>query len=136
MAHAPTAHHDHASAGRYYVPHGTRWPIFGSIGLFGITLGVALRFNDSSVGPWISLVGALFLVYMLVRWFGEVIGESEGGLYNKQVDSSFRWGMSWFIFSEVMFFGVFFGALFYARQLIVPWLAGEGDNFFTNLLLW
>ena len=43
--------------------------------------------------------------------------------------------MSWFIFSEVVFFGVFFGTLFYARQLIVPWLAGEGDNFFTNLLL-
>jgi cytochrome c oxidase subunit 3 len=139
MAHAPALQHDdhHAApAGQYYVPHGTRWPIFGSIGLFGLMLGGALWFNDSSIGPWISLVGLLFLVYMLVRWFGEVITESEAGFYNKQVDSSFRWGMSWFIFSEVMFFAVFFGTLFYARELIVPWLAGEGDNFFTNLLLW
>ncbi len=137
MSHAASpAHHEHAPAGRYYVPHGTRWPIFGSIGLFGLMLGGALWFNDSSLGPWVALFGLLSLVYMLVGWFGTVIGESEGGLYNKQVDSSFRWGMSWFIFSEVMFFGVFFGTLLYARQLVIPWLAGEGDNFFTNFLLW
>ena len=73
---------------------------------------------------------------MLFGWFGTVIGESEGGLYNLKVDASFRWAMSWFIFSEVMFFAVFFGTLFYARVLVVPWLAGEGDNFFTNFLLW
>jgi cytochrome c oxidase subunit 3 len=136
MSHATTAHQEHAPASHYYVPHGTRWPIFGSIGLFALTLGTALWLNDSSLGPWVSLVGFLFLVYMLVGWFGTVIGESESGLYNKQVDSSFRWGMSWFIFSEVMFFAVFFGTLFYARQLTIPWLAGEGDNFFTNFLLW
>ena len=137
MSHAASpAQHEHAPAGHYYVPHGTRWPIFGSIGLFGLMLGGALWFNDSSLGPWVALVGLLSLVYMLVGWFGTVIGESEGGLYNKQVDSSFRWGMSWFIFSEVMFFGVFFGTLLYARQLVIPWLAGEGDNFFTNFLLW
>jgi len=69
-------------------------------------------------------------------WFGEVIGESEAGTFNDQVDSSFRIGMMWFIFSEVMFFAVFFGALFYARQLSLPWLGGEGNNFFTNLFLW
>jgi cytochrome c oxidase subunit 3 len=125
-----------ATTARYYVPHGTRWPIFGSIGLFTLMLGTALWLNDFGVGRWLALVGFLFIVFMLVGWFGTVIGESEGGLYNDQVDSSFRWGMSWFIFSEVVFFAVFFGTLFYARQLVVPWLAGEGDNFFTNLLLW
>jgi cytochrome c oxidase subunit 3 len=128
MSQATTAH--------YYVPHGTRWPIFGSIGLFTLMSGTALWLNDFAIGPWLALVGVLFVVFMLVGWFGTVIGESESGLYNDQVDSSFRWGMSWFIFSEVVFFGVFFGTLFYARQLVVPWLAGEGDNFFTNLLLW
>ena len=125
-----------ATTGHYYVPHGTRWPIFGSIGLFTLMLGAALWLNDFRLGPWLALVGFLFIVLMLVGWFGTVIGESEAGLYNAQVDASFRWGMSWFIFSEVVFFGVFFGTLFYARQLVVPWLAGEGDNFFTNLLLW
>jgi cytochrome c oxidase subunit 3 len=125
-----------ATPAHYYVPHGTRWPIFGSIGLFTLMLGAALWLNDFRPGPWLALVGLLLIVFMLVGWFGTVIGESEGGLYNAQVDASFRWGMSWFIFSEVVFFAVFFGTLFYARQLVVPWLAGEGDNFFTNLLLW
>jgi cytochrome c oxidase subunit 3 len=73
---------------------------------------------------------------MIFGWFGTVITESERGLYNAQVDSSFRWGMSWFIFSEVMFFAVFFGTLFYARQLVIPWLSGEGNNFFTHFLYW
>ena len=44
--------------------------------------------------------------------------------------------MSWFIFSEVMFFAGFFGALFYARNMAVPWLGGSSNNFFTNLILW
>jgi cytochrome c oxidase subunit 3 len=124
------------AANRYYVPHGTRWPIFGSIGLFVLLAGFALLLNDVSIGTWLMVVGAVVLATMIFGWFGTVIAESERGAYNQQVDSSFRWGMCWFIFSEVMFFAVFFGALFYARQLSVPWLAGEGNNFFTNLLLW
>ena len=35
-----------------------------------------------------------------------------------------------------MFFAAFFGALFYARTLSVPWLAGQGVKVFTNFLLW
>jgi cytochrome c oxidase subunit III len=77
------------------------------------------------------LAGFAVLVTMMFGWFGTVIGESENRLYNKKVDLSFRWGMSWFIFSEVMFFAAFFGALFYVRNLAVPWL-GDLDN----KLLW
>ncbi|HEU4619092.1 MAG TPA: cytochrome c oxidase subunit 3 [Gammaproteobacteria bacterium] len=121
---------------RYYVPHGTRWPIFGSIGLFSIMSGTALWLNQVHVGTYLIWFGLAVLAVMLFGWFGTVIAESQRGAYNAQVDRSFRWGMSWFIFSEVVFFGVFFGALFYARQLVVPWLAGEGSRFFTNFLLW
>jgi len=121
---------------RYYIPHGTHWPILGSIGLFSIVIGVSLELNQIASGSWIAVFGVIVLAVMLFGWFGTVINESQKGLYNDQVDRSFRWGMSWFIFSEVVFFGAFFGALFYARQLIVPWLAGEGNNFYTNLLLW
>jgi cytochrome c oxidase subunit 3 len=49
---------------------------------------------------------------------------------------SFRWGMSWFIFSEVMFFAAFFGALFYARMYSVPWLDGGSNNDATAQYLW
>jgi cytochrome c oxidase subunit 3 len=115
----------------YYLPEPTRWPIFGSCALFLMAIGAVLWINGGAVGPWVVLAGALVLVYMLFGWFGQVIGESEGGMYSKRVDLSFRWGMSWFIFSEVMFFAAFFGVLFYARELSVPWL-GEIEQ----KLLW
>jgi cytochrome c oxidase subunit 3 len=120
---------------KYYVPHGTRWPILGSIGLTLLFIGVSIWLNGGSA-TFLSLAGAAVIIAMMVLWFGEVIGESENGIYNDQVDASFRLGMMWFIFSEVMFFAAFFGALFYARQLALPWLGGEGNNFFTNYFLW
>ncbi len=73
---------------------------------------------------------------MFGGWFHTVIGENQQGIYNAQVDRSFRMGMMWFIFSEVMFFAAFFGALFYSRVLAVPWLGGEGVKGLTNLILW
>jgi cytochrome c oxidase subunit 3 len=82
------------------------------------------------------LFGAAIIIFMMIGWFGEVIAESEGGRYNNQVDMSFRLGMIWFIFSEVMFFCAIFGALFYARSMAVPWLGGDSNNFFTNFLVW
>jgi cytochrome c oxidase subunit 3 len=116
----------------YYLPAPSHWPVVGSIALFLMALGGVLVLNHLGGGGWVLLAGLAVLVYMLVGWFGTVIRESEGGLHNKQVDVSFRWAMSWFIFSEVMFFAAFFGALFYMRVLSVPWLA-EGD---TAQLLW
>ncbi len=121
---------------RYYIPHGSHWPAVGSIGLFFLMLGVSVWLNGSQPGFWIMLAGAAIVIFMLIGWFGEVIGENQAGLYNGQVSMSFRMGMFWFIFSEVMFFAVFFGALFYARNMAVPWLGGESNNFFTNFLLW
>jgi cytochrome c oxidase subunit 3 len=121
---------------RYYVPHGSHWPIVGSVGLLFLMVGVSNWLNGADIGFWIMLTGVAVMVFMLVGWFGTVIGESQGGLYNDQVDHSFRMGMFWFIFSEVMFFAAFFGALFYARNMSVPWLGGDSNNFFTNLLLW
>jgi len=121
---------EHQSGG-YYLPSPSGWPIVGSLALLLFACGMVLWAN-SLPGGWLVLVGLGVLFYMMFGWFGKVIGESESGKYNAQVDRSFRWGMSWFIFSEVMFFAAFFGALFYTRVLSVPWL-GEGD---TNAILW
>ena len=121
---------DH-QAGGYYLPSPSGWPIVGSLALCLFACGMVLWAN-SLPGGWLVLAGMGVLFYMMFGWFGVVIAESESGKYNAQVDRSFRWGMSWFIFSEVMFFAAFFGALFYARVLSVPWL-GEGD---TNAVLW
>jgi len=120
----------------YYVPHGTRWPIIGSIGMITMLASAANWLNGSVVGKWTFFVGVAIIVGMLFGWFGQVIRESESGMFNEQVDSSFRLGMSWFIFSEIMFFACFFGALFYARALVIPWLGGAGSKAATNQYLW
>ena len=70
--------------------------------------------------------GAGILVGILFGWFGNVIRESLSGAYNLQVDHSYRWGMAWFIFSEVMFFAAFFGALLYAREVASSLLLKSG----------
>ena len=128
----------HASpdANVYYVPHSSRWPFLGSIALFVTMLGVASWLNEVSWGKPVFFVGIALTIGVLAAWFTDVVRESVGGNYNGQVDTSFRMGMVWFIFSEVMFFAAFFGALFYARQFALPWLGGEGDGVATNNLLW
>ena len=121
---------------RYYVPHESHWPIVGSAGLLLLMVGVSTWLNGATAGFYIMMAGLLVIIFMITGWFGTVIGESQRGLYNDQVDKSFRQGMFWFIFSEVMFFAAFFGALFYARNMSIPWLGGASNNFFTNLILW
>jgi cytochrome c oxidase subunit 3 len=108
----------------YFVPQPSYWPITGSCALLLMAFGAAFWFNAYAAGPWLVLAGFCVLVAMMVGWFGTVVGESQERLYNRRVDLSFRWGMSWFIFSEVMFFAAFFGALFYVRNLSVPDLGG------------
>jgi len=120
----------------YYVPHGSRWPAVGSLGLLFLMVGVSTWLNGADAGFYVMLTGVAIVIFMVTGWFADVIGENQRGVYNAQVDRSFRQGMSWFIFSEVMFFAAFFGALFYARNLSIPWLGGASNNFFTNLLLW
>lgn len=120
----------------YYVPHGSHWPIVGSIGLFILMVGFASMLNEASFGPPMMVAGAGIVIFMLFGWFGTVIKESESGTYNEQVDRSFRWGMFWFIFSEVMFFAAFFGALYYARVYSLPWLGGAGSEAATHQFLW
>lgn len=112
----------------YYVPHAARWPIVGSVGLFVFFYGFAAWLNGETLGREIFFVGMAIVIFMMFGWFGTVIRESESGTYNGQVDSSFRLCMMWFIFSEVMFFAAFFGALFYARTFSGPWLGGEGGG--------
>jgi len=122
----------------YYIPHAATWPIVGSIALFVLFFGFANWLNQASFGFEIFIVGVVMLVVTMVGWFGIVIRESESGTYSGQVDFSFRLCMMWFIFSEVMFFAAFFGALFYARQFSGPWLGGEGGGGadMTNAILY
>jgi len=130
-----STHTEAHDAGKYYVPHSSQWPIVGSIGLFMLMWGAVALLNDWGPG-WVMLPGGLTIAYLFFGWFRTVIDENQRGVYNLDVDKSFRMGMIWFIASEVLFFAVFFGALFYTRELSVPWLSGEGVKIFNKLLLW
>ena len=112
----------------YYIPHAARWPIVGSIGLFIFFYGFAQWLNGGPFGKEMFMIGAGIVIVMMFGWFGLVAKESEAGAYSSEVDTSFRLSMMWFIFSEVMFFAAFFGALFYARSFSGPWLGGIGGG--------
>jgi len=127
--------HGQVDSGKYYIPHGTPWPIIGSVALFTTMLGVVAWLNEW-FSPVMFFAGLVLLAVMFVGWFRTVINESEAGTYNLAVDRSFRMGMVWFIISEVLFFSAFFGALFYARELSVPWIGGEGVKVFNHIFLW
>ena len=120
-----------ASASRYFVPEPSLWPLVGSLALLLLASGAVLMMNSIANGGFVLIGGFAVLATMLFGWFGRVIGESEGQRYNLQVDRSFRLAMGWFIFSEVMFFVAFFGALFYIRVVAIPDLASP-----AQALLW
>ena len=125
-----------SESNNYYIPHETKWPFLTTLSLVIMFIGAANYMNGYSSGITIMLIGLFLIFFMAFGWFSTVIAESEKGIYNSQVDISFRWGMVWFIFSEVMFFAAFFGSLYYARELSLPWLGGDGYKISTNLLLW
>ena len=111
----------------YYIPEPSKWPAVGSIAMIFTMFGAAGIVNDIDYSGISLIIGLAILTYMFFGWFGQVAKESETGQYGQKVDSSFRWSMGWFIFSEVMFFAAFFGALFYARVISMPWL-GDLDH--------
>ncbi len=121
----------HGHTPYYYVPDQSKHPVLAAIGLFGVVIGAAEWVNGAEWGKWLVLAGALWWWFVLYQWFGDAIRESQGGLFGRKIDLSYRWSMSWFIFSEVMFFGAFFTALWWARAHSVPAL-GSLDN----ALLW
>lgn len=128
---------------KYYVPEQSRLPIIGAVGLFFIAFGAGNFIQQSTdaanQGSWgwmVLVAGLLIIFYMMWSWWKDTIRESMNNLYSAQMDRSFRQGMLWFITSEVMFFAAFFGALYYARMLAMPWLGGEGNNAATHAYLW
>ena len=113
----------------YFVPGPSKWPMAAGASMLATMVGASGWVNDAPWGPALNLCGIAAMLVVLYFWFGDAIGESEAGQYSQRIDYSFRWSMSWFIFSEVMFFAAFFGALFYARHISMPWLSDLDHKF-------
>jgi len=136
MAGQSTSGHEH-----YHVPEQSKLAICAAFGLFLSVFGAAHFINDlhapdrSSHSSFILFAGLAFFIATLFAWFRTTIRENRAGMNSAQLKHSYVIGMQWFIFSEVMFFLAFFGALFYVRMLAGPWLASEGDKS-MNSMLW
>jgi len=128
----------------YYVPEKSKMAVMATIGLVLSIFGAASLMNDMTFGEpgadsnssLILYAGLFVFGATLFTWFRQAIRENIAGMNSAQLKKSYVLGMGWFIFSEVMFFAAFFGALFYVRNLVGPWLAGEGDGGRMNYLLW
>jgi cytochrome c oxidase subunit 3 len=131
---------EHQGQATYYVPEQSKYPFLASAGVGLMLVGVATWLNDLHAhregSPALLMVGFALLATVLFNWFGTAISENIKGMNSAQLKRSYRIGMQWFIFSEVMFFATFFGGLFYLRELVGPWLSGEGVGHFTNEMLW
>ncbi len=119
------------TASYYFIPPPSRHPVLVACGLFMVIGGAGQWVNGAGWGAYLLLAGVVVWLSVLFQWFSLAVGESEGGLYSDRIDVSFRWSMSWFIFSEVMFFAAFFGALYWARVHSIPALGS-----LENQLLW
>ena len=124
----------------YYIPHSGWYPVWLAFAMFLMLAGLGSWLNSVKAGDDAQVVmftgGLLLLFVVLFFWYLKVIRENLQGLAGPQLKRSYVWGMWWFIFSEVMFFFAFFGALFYARVLAVSWLGGEGAKGITGEYLW
>ena len=121
----------HGATPYYFVPGPSRHPVMAAVGLFFVILGAGQWINGAGWGAYSLAFGLVFWSIVLFQWFRDAVGESEQGLYGRKIDLSYRWSMSWFIFSEVMFFGAFFTALWWARTHAVPALGS-----IENALIW
>jgi cytochrome c oxidase subunit III len=119
--------HAHGTTPYYFVPNPSRHPALAALGLFFVILGAGQWINGADWGKYALMLGMVVWLGVLFQWFSEAVSESESGQYGHKIDLSYRWSMSWFIFSEVMFFGAFFTALWWARSHSVPAL-GSLDN--------
>ena len=119
----------------YFIADPSFWPIIGSIGLFCTVLGLVQILHHDATGPFIMGGGIILLLTTMFGWFGHVVKESLAGLHSEQMDRTYRWGMLWFIVSEIALFGIFFFALFYTRLFTIPELSGAPFEFAKDLML-
>ena len=125
------ATHHQGGTPYYFIPSPSRHPALVATAMLLIVFGGGQWVNGASWGKFFVFGGLAMWAVIMTQWFRQAIGESEGGQYSDRVDVSFRWSMSWFIFSEVMFFGAFFGALYWARAHALPALGN-----LENQILW
>jgi cytochrome c oxidase subunit 3 len=120
------AAHDHD----FFVPQNSIWPPLSCFGIGILFFGFVMLLHpaDFGVAPIVPKLmmgsGALLAAFGIFKWFAKIVGESrERGF--KQVplviELANKYGIIFFILSEVMFFAAFFAAWFYLSGANSVW---------------
>jgi cytochrome c oxidase subunit 3 len=109
----------HAKNHDYHLVNPSPWPAVGATAAFITAFGLIVWMRSMGggdlfglSGPTVFSVGVLGLLFTMVMWWRDVIGEAHGGDHTPVVQLHLRYGMILFIASEVMFFVAWFWAYF------------------------
>ncbi|HEX2859886.1 MAG TPA: cytochrome c oxidase subunit 3 [Alphaproteobacteria bacterium] len=118
------AHH-HADHD-FFVPAPSLWPPLTCLGAGVLMAGIVLLLHATPaiLGQGTITVGLLTILLGAAGWFKDLINESRARGFKAVplvLDLGNRYGMIFFIASEVMFFSAFFAAYFYLRMHNAAW---------------
>jgi cytochrome c oxidase subunit 3 len=122
MAHDAHHHADHD----FFVPPQSIWPFVNCVGAGCMMAGMVLLLHakPAIIGQGVTAAGLLLILTSAFQWFMKLVREARVRGF-KQVpavlDIGNRYGMIFFIVSEVMFFAAFFAAFFYLRSYNPEW---------------
>ncbi len=98
----------------YHLVDPSPWPFMGAFSAFIIVVGTILsarKFNS-----YVLFAGFGLLAFTMIGWWRDIIKEAKTE-HNDVIRQGFKWGISLFIASELMFFVAFFWAYFNASLM-------------------
>ncbi|MGH7041382.1 MAG: cytochrome c oxidase subunit 3, partial [Acetobacteraceae bacterium] len=110
-AHGTTVFRNSGLKQPYHLVDPSPWPIVGAVAALLIVLGIIFAAHFSNYTTLV--IGVLLALTTMFFWWRTVVAESRiPGAHTAVVRLGLRYGMMFFIISEVMFFVAFFWAFF------------------------
>ena len=103
----------YAQKNPFHIVPKSPWPLFTSISVLLLLLGMVLYFQYFICTIYLCFFGLFSLLFFLTRWFLDIILESFKGNHTSYVANGLRLGFVLLIVSEIMFFFSFFWSYFH-----------------------
>jgi cytochrome c oxidase subunit 3 len=125
MANLPTAghHDDHHTDHEFHLVDPSPWPLLSALGFLILAGSAAFNFHGTPHSIYGMLAGFALLLYVGFRWWRDCAREAKAH-HTSPVRRGLRFGMGFFIISEVMFFFAFFFSFFHSTFLPMEVLDG------------
>ena len=119
---------------QYHLVEPSPWPALGSAAGFTLFLGLTLFMHEYPYSIYVLMAGLFMVLATMFFWWRDVVREAEyQGHHTPIVQIGMRYGMIFFICSEVMFFVAFFWAFFDASLLPKAFILDYKDVFTGSL---